>query len=98
MKLLFSILLSSLWIFSFGQNFFLADFNDCLEDIICPYDSSQTIELSIEDWEIYQTLDGAWDGVIDSTQCITLDLDPISSSRKIKTRRLIINLMNLKPC
>ncbi|MCB0623823.1 MAG: T9SS type A sorting domain-containing protein [Saprospiraceae bacterium] len=37
----------------------------------CPFDSTVTITLA-EDWLVYQTLDGRWDGPIDSTRCIGL--------------------------
>ena len=41
------------------------------ETITCPFDSTKTIT-TYQDWLIYQTLDGSWNGVVDSTRCIGL--------------------------
>lgn len=37
----------------------------------CPYDSTTDIEI-FNDWQIYQTLNNQWDGIVDSSQCISL--------------------------
>ncbi len=38
---------------------------------ICPWDTGTTV-LGYAGWEAYQTLDGTWDGPVDSTVCINL--------------------------
>jgi len=42
----------------------------------CPYDSN-TMVVGYKFWDMYQTLDGNWNGPIDSTICIRLKTDPI---------------------
>ena len=43
-----------------------------LSAIPCPFDSS--VEVAQPDyWRLYQTLDGNWDGPIDSTICISVE-------------------------
>lgn len=43
--------------------------NDFSEQV-CPYDSSEMVVLPTQ-WAVYQTLDGRWDGTVDSSQCLT---------------------------
>lgn len=39
--------------------------------IPCPYDSTVEIEM-FDNWQVYQTLNDEWDGVVDSSLCISL--------------------------
>ncbi len=54
---------------SYGQisnaNFFTT------QDAACPWDTTKLIR-SFRDWKVYQTLNGKWDGPIDSSICPTL--------------------------
>ncbi|MCC6723791.1 MAG: hypothetical protein IT258_04735, partial [Saprospiraceae bacterium] len=45
------------------------------DTLACPYDNSVTVT-AYKDWMMYQTLDGTWDGPIDSTICISLKNTP----------------------
>ncbi len=63
----------------------------------CPYDNLQTT-LQLVDWEIYQTINDEWDGVIDSTLCIPvrdslnrtyIDLDEFDITKPLFVRSAI---------
>ncbi len=51
-----------------------------IEERPCPYDSTVSVTLPA-DWELYQTLNGEWDGPRDSSLCLTGYMD--GSSYKI---------------
>jgi len=71
MKQLITLLLIVLGpIFLFGQNIPNANFNEVSMNP-CPFDSTQQL-FQYDDWFIYQTINDAWDGPIDSTKCIGL--------------------------
>lgn len=62
-----------------------------LETRACSWDASQQLEL-LQDWEIYQTLDGTWNGPVDSSICISvrpgtrgtfIDLDQVDITRPL---------------
>lgn len=59
---------------SFGQSIPNGNFNQ-YETIQCPFDSTTTIN-AYQDWFMYQTLDGNWNGPLDSTVCISLKDNP----------------------
>lgn len=46
-----------------------------VETAPCPSDSSSTVQV-YQHWDMYQTLDGHWDGPKDSTICISLKTTP----------------------
>lgn len=64
------LLLGSL--FCLGQN---NSYFSNFETIPCPFDSAVTIS-TYKDWLLYQTLDGHWNGPVDSTICISLRTNP----------------------
>lgn len=71
--LTFSILL--FYFVSYSQifhEFYLPINNFSLQT--CEYDPTQMI-ISLEDWEVYQTLNGEWDGPRDSSICINFEID-----------------------
>lgn len=41
----------------------------------CPFDSAETVNFPTG-WIIYQTLDGAWDGTVDASRCISAEVMP----------------------
>lgn len=68
-----------------------------LDTIPCPYNTTQTI-ITEQDWELYYTLDDTWDGVRDSSICLSLKdtlafhraylgLDNLPANRTIFIRR-----------
>ena len=100
MKGIFTLVFSLSFFFSFGQisasppnsNFSTATMRPC------HFDSTQML-LQADDWLIYQTLNDAWDGEVDSTRCIgvtedTLDqliieLDQIDVAKPVFVRSLM---------
>jgi hypothetical protein len=36
---------------------------------LCPFDTTQSVILPTE-WSVYQTLEGTWDGTLDSSRCL----------------------------
>ncbi len=64
---------------------------------VCPFDSTKTVTYPTG-WVIYQTLDGAWDGIVDSSRCIScetmsggdlqIDLGQINPTQPIFVRAL----------
>ena len=56
---------------SFAQTQLGNPFYNALENRPCPYDEDVTVQWPV-DWEIYQTLNGEWDGPVDSSRCITV--------------------------
>jgi type IX secretion system substrate protein len=65
--------------FLFSFQFILAQdipnawFNE-VNSITCPFDNNETI-LTPDYWIIYQTQNGQWDGIVDSTKCISVTQD-----------------------
>lgn len=66
---------------AFSQFYFSEEFNT-LDNIACPFDTLQTVQYP-EGWIIYQTLDGNWDGPVDSTRCISAELVGVFGSIRI---------------
>lgn len=63
----------------------------------CPFDTTQTTS-QLKDWLIYQTLDGTWNGVIDSSLCINvraaefntaIDFSELNTLSPVFVRRII---------
>lgn len=48
----------------------------------CPFDSGQIITTPV-DWHLFQTTDGKPDGPVDSTMCISVELDPNSGQAAV---------------
>jgi hypothetical protein len=70
-----------------------------LSTLPCPFDPSVEVTQPVG-WRLYQTLDGKWDGPIDSTVCVSveqvyswgaikIDLDQIDASRPLFIRCLL---------
>ncbi len=62
-----------------------------LQTIPCPFDTGQTVTQPAA-WRIYQTLDGHWDGPMDSSRCISATLPPPGPGFGIE-----INLEQINP-
>ena len=67
-KMLLFFAFSLLSISVYSQDVFL---NFSTSPQQCPYDSTQTVTM-YDDWEVYTTLDGTWNGVRDSSFCANI--------------------------
>lgn len=57
----------------FGQgNFFFGQYFFEYDTLLCPFDGNKTVVYP-RGWYVYQTTDGAWDGPVDSTRCISVE-------------------------
>ena len=70
MKKSITLLLLTYSLIVFGQPPPNSLFNQTILET-CTFDSTQTI-LQFQDWQIYQTSNGLWDGPIDSSRCIEI--------------------------
>lgn len=62
----------------FSQYYF-TNFNSVTQQT-CPFDTSKTVTFPTG-WIIYQTLDGTWDGAVDTERCISVETLPVGNLR-----------------
>lgn len=65
-----------------------SNFNFNQKQVIpCPFNLENEVRWPVN-WMIYQTLDGSWDGTIDSSRCISIEIDEF---------RAVVNLEQVDP-